>query len=60
MPARIIVHLKPADGRPPVPPPHTGPAVNVNTDAGTPTAGVNAIAVKNATGPASRMMRNPS
>ncbi|GAA2162010.1 CRISPR system precrRNA processing endoribonuclease RAMP protein Cas6 [Actinomadura napierensis] len=28
MPARIIVHLEPAGGRPPVPPPHTGPAVN--------------------------------
>ncbi|WP_396454885.1 CRISPR system precrRNA processing endoribonuclease RAMP protein Cas6 [Actinomadura sp.] len=28
MPARIIVHLEPAAGRPPVPPPHTGPAVN--------------------------------
>lgn len=28
MPARIIVHLEPAGPRPPVPPPHTGPAVN--------------------------------
>ncbi|WP_396911962.1 CRISPR system precrRNA processing endoribonuclease RAMP protein Cas6 [Mycolicibacterium sp.] len=28
MPARIIVHLEPAGERPPVPPPHTGPAVN--------------------------------
>ncbi|MFC4908490.1 CRISPR-associated endoribonuclease Cas6 [Actinomadura gamaensis] len=28
MPARIIVHLEPTGARPPVPPPHTGPAVN--------------------------------
>ncbi|GAA0544017.1 CRISPR-associated endoribonuclease Cas6 [Actinomadura livida] len=28
MPARIIVHLEPTGPRPPVPPPHTGPAVN--------------------------------
>ncbi|MEU4828512.1 CRISPR-associated endoribonuclease Cas6 [Actinomadura sp. NPDC023710] len=28
MPARIIVNLEPAGARPPVPPPHTGPAVN--------------------------------
>jgi CRISPR-associated endoribonuclease Cas6 len=28
MPARITVHLAPAAGRAPVPPPHTGPAVN--------------------------------
>ncbi|RAY16858.1 hypothetical protein DPM19_01440 [Actinomadura craniellae] len=28
MPARITIHLAPAGPRPPVPPPHTGPAVN--------------------------------
>ena len=28
MPARIIVRLEPAGTRPPIPPPHTGPAVN--------------------------------